>query len=167
MDADWLIILRHKLANRATRGLHIHLFGAPTDRKRLEGLGESILIEFEGARCINHAGNSSVLESLLLITGLEELLCVDSALLHFARLAGVRTTSLWGPTNPVSFIRPQSSVDHVIVYEQQPCSPCVHMLAELPCKGNNFCMHKAALAVGPCIRDSVATSQLVPSGDAS
>jgi ADP-heptose:LPS heptosyltransferase len=77
------------------------------------------------------------------IARLRELLCVDSALLHFARLMGTPTTSYWGPSDPRTLLRPNASGADEIHYQKITCSPCVHLTRTAPCNGNNLCMRLA------------------------
>src|SRR5205823_42189 len=77
------------------------------------------------------------------VASLQELLTVDSALLHFARLLGTPTESFWGPTDPKTRLRPFPFARDVVHYEKISCSPCVHMTRTAPCGGNNVCMRLA------------------------
>jgi ADP-heptose:LPS heptosyltransferase len=67
---------------------------------------------------------------------------IDSGPLHIARKLGLPTVSIWGPTNPSSYINIPAGHEnrHVNHYNKVACSPCVHHHAQLPCGGNNFCM---------------------------
>jgi ADP-heptose:LPS heptosyltransferase len=73
----------------------------------------------------------------------DELICIDSALLHFARLLGIPTISFWGPTDPASRLRVSEFNRDEIHYHKLPCSPCVHVAQEPPCRGDNLCMRFA------------------------
>jgi ADP-heptose:LPS heptosyltransferase len=67
---------------------------------------------------------------------------IDSGPLHIARKLGLPTVSVWGPTDPLSYIKiPVAQVKrHLFVYNKVACSPCVHHHEQLPCGGNNVCM---------------------------
>ena len=67
---------------------------------------------------------------------------IDSGPLHIARKLGLPTVSVWGPTNPTSYIKIPAGQEkrHQYVYNKVPCSPCVHHHEQLPCGGNNVCM---------------------------
>ena len=75
--------------------------------------------------------------------GMSELVTIDSSLLHFARLMGVKVTSYWGPTDPSTLLCPRDPALDVTHYSRISCSPCVHITATAPCKGNNLCMRFA------------------------
>jgi ADP-heptose:LPS heptosyltransferase len=67
---------------------------------------------------------------------------IDSGPLHIARKLGLPTVSIWGPTNPASYIKIPAGQEkrHSYCYNKVACSPCVHHHEQLPCGGNNFCM---------------------------
>jgi ADP-heptose:LPS heptosyltransferase len=67
---------------------------------------------------------------------------IDSGPLHIARKLGLPTVSIWGPTDPLSYIKIPAEQEkrHLYVYNKVSCSPCVHHYESLPCGGNNICM---------------------------
>jgi ADP-heptose:LPS heptosyltransferase len=67
---------------------------------------------------------------------------IDSGPLHIARKLGLPTVSIWGPTNPTSYMKIPAAEEkrHLFHYNKVVCSPCVHHHEQLPCGGNNFCM---------------------------
>lgn len=67
---------------------------------------------------------------------------IDSGPLHIARKLGLPTVSIWGPTDPLSYIKIPAGQEkrHLYVYNKVSCSPCVHHYESLPCGGNNICM---------------------------
>jgi ADP-heptose:LPS heptosyltransferase len=67
---------------------------------------------------------------------------IDSGPLHIARKLGLPTVSIWGPTNPASYIKITAGQEkrHPYIYHKVACSPCLHYHEQLPCGGNNFCM---------------------------
>ncbi|WP_207513478.1 glycosyltransferase family 9 protein [Longitalea luteola] len=71
---------------------------------------------------------------------------IDSGPLHIARKLGLPTISVWGPTNPGSYLKipPGQEKRHLYCYNKIACSPCVHHHEQLPCGGNNVCMKKIA-----------------------
>jgi len=144
---EWLAILERRLGRDGTsRKFEIHLFGAPRDRPSLEELAALIRDKFSNPSIFNHAGETSLRESVQILSTVHEQLCIDSALLHFGRLLGIKTVSYWGPTSPASLLRPWRNGQDEVHYVQLPCSPCVHLAQEAPCRGNNICMR---LAVNP------------------
>jgi ADP-heptose:LPS heptosyltransferase len=142
---EWLGILRARVAAASQSGsVEIHLLGAPKDRAYLESLGSLVAPVVQGAAVFNHAGELSLVESIRLLGSADVLLCIDSALLHYARLLGVRTVSYWGPTDPRMLLRPWPGSTDEVHYRKISCSPCVHLAQQPPCGGNNLCMRLAA-----------------------
>lgn len=73
---------------------------------------------------------------------------IDSGPLHIARKLGLPTVSIWGPTDPLSYIKIPAGQEkrHLYVYNKVSCSPCVHHYESLPCGGNNICMKEIPAA---------------------
>lgn len=117
----------------------IALLGAPNDKQDNDIFIQKYYTTENKDRIENIAGRFSFTEyyqflntqTLLLVT-------VDTGPLHFARRFGVSTLSLWGPTHPATRI--QEDENNQYLYLAVSCSPCVHMVDVLPCKGDNFCM---------------------------
>ncbi len=67
---------------------------------------------------------------------------IDSGPLHIARKLGLPTVSIWGPTDPLAYIKIPASQQqrHLFIYNKVACAPCVHYHERLPCGGNNICM---------------------------
>lgn len=67
---------------------------------------------------------------------------IDSGPLHIARKLGLPTVSIWGPTDPMHYIKIPAGHEkrHLYIYNKVSCSPCVHHYETLPCGGNNICM---------------------------
>jgi ADP-heptose:LPS heptosyltransferase len=142
---EWCRIIGSRFTGGgAPEPVEIHLLGSRRDRPYLEGLGEALGKAVRGARIVNHAGEFTLEESICFLGSAEQLLCIDSALLHFARLLGVPTVSFWGPTDPRSLLRPWSGSNDEVHYRNISCSPCVHLAQQPPCNGNNICMRLAA-----------------------
>jgi len=74
------------------------------------------------------------------------MLTIDSGPLHIARKLGLPAISVWGPTNPASYIKIPAGQENrqQFLYNKVACSPCVHHYEQLPCGGNNFCMKDIA-----------------------
>ena len=145
---DWVTILNERLAKLpADQNVEMHLLGAPSDRSELEQLGTLLASHFGDRIAItNQGGKTKLNESVRIVAGMDEVLCIDSALLHFSRLLGRKTVSFWGPTDPATLARPSSRPIDEIHYVRIPCSPCVHHSHSAPCKGQNICMR---LSVDP------------------
>ena len=145
---DWVGILEQRLQKlEPGRKTEIQLLGAPSDRPELDSLG-TLLQQHFGDRIsiINQAGKTKLRDSVRIVASMDEVLCIDSALLHFSRLVGRRTVSFWGPTDPGTLVRPNARNLDEIHYVRISCSPCVHHSHQAPCKGQNICMR---LAVDP------------------
>ena len=90
------------------------------------------LKEFRSLTATNLAGKTSLEESVRGLANVDQLICIDSALLHFARLQGIPTLSFWGPTDPASRLRESQFNHDEIHYRRLPCSPCVHVASFWP-----------------------------------
>ena len=145
---EWPIILGQRLANLAPASkAEIHLLGAPSDRPELDRLSALLTGHLQDRiSVLNHAGKTKLRESVRIVAGMDEVLCIDSALLHFSRLLGRKTISFWGPTDPATRLRADSRNIDEVHYVRIPCSPCVHLSIQAPCKGQNICMR---LSVDP------------------
>lgn len=74
------------------------------------------------------------------------MITIDSGPLHIARKLGLPTLSVWGPTNPSSYLKMRNGDEkrHLFYYDEVACSPCVHHHEQLPCGGDNVCMKQIA-----------------------
>ena len=151
---EWVEIVAQRIARCEPATAELHLLGGPADRAELEQM-KTLLEERFQCRVVvrNHAGRTSLQESVRIIAAMDEVLCIDSALLHFSRLLGRRTVSFWGPTDPRTLLRPNSRSLDEIHYVKIPCSPCVHMSPQPPCKGQNICMRLAVDPAAPVPRN--------------
>ena len=144
--AEWVDILGKRLLKFPDQVVQVHLLGGPSDEPALDGLRD-LFLKHLGTRIevVNHAGKTKLDESVRLLSAMTEVLCIDSALLHFSRLLGMHTISYWGPTDPRVLARPRAngSLDE-IHHGKLPCSPCIHISQQPPCKGKNICMRLAA-----------------------
>jgi ADP-heptose:LPS heptosyltransferase len=145
---DWVGIVEKRLARLDPNArVEMHLLGAPSDKGELDQIGALLENQFGGrAKIFNHAGKTKLRESVQIVAAMDEVLCIDSALLHFSRLVSRRTVSFWGPTDPGTLVRPNAHGLDEIHYVRISCSPCVHHSHQAPCKGQNICMR---LAVDP------------------
>jgi len=151
---EWVEIVARRIAQRWPVMAELHLLGAPADRAELEQMTTLLEERFQGRAVVrNHAGKTSLQESVRIIAAMDEVLCIDSALLHFSRLLGRPTVSFWGPTDPRTLMRPSSRGLDEVHYVKIPCSPCVHMSHQPPCKGQNICMRLAVDPAAPVSRN--------------
>ncbi|HTM58468.1 MAG TPA: glycosyltransferase family 9 protein [Candidatus Udaeobacter sp.] len=69
----------------------------------------------------------------------------DSGPMHVAAAQGVPLVTLWGPSRPDSWAPPAKH--HEILYENYPCSPCIHMFTTYEgmwCRHEGWCMQAIA-----------------------
>jgi ADP-heptose:LPS heptosyltransferase len=140
------VILCRVGAGQRSEKVEVHLLGAPSDRAYLDAVVPHIQLAVPTAAVFNHAGKTSLRQSVDMISSMDELVCVDSGLLHFARLLGIKTVSFWGPTDPATRLRPFAENLDEVHYYRLPCSPCAHLSQSAPCGGDSLCMR---LAVRP------------------
>jgi ADP-heptose:LPS heptosyltransferase len=136
--AQWAAVLRPALTGRSK--VELKILGGPADRGPGDEIARELARTLPEASVENRAGELGLEDSLRLLATCEEFFGIDSALLHYARLLGVRCTSYWGPTAPETLLRPVPGLVETVRYARIPCSPCVHVAEEPPCRGNNLCM---------------------------
>jgi ADP-heptose:LPS heptosyltransferase len=143
-DHEWVEVFRRRLGREdPRRHVEVRLMGARSDQPSLDRLSEVLRMAFPGIVTTNLAGKTSLGESVRGLAEVDELICIDSALLHYARLLGLPTISYWGPTDPASRLRASEVNRDEVYYRKLPCSPCVHVAQEPPCRGDNICMRFA------------------------
>jgi len=133
---------RAVFAERAgeSSGRRFVLLGAASDRALADPICRELEQVLPQHRYENRCGELTLSESLAELAAATEYWGIDSALLHYARLLGVRCLSYWGPTDPRTRLRPIPGLDEEVVYRKIPCSPCVHVAEQAPCRGNNLCI---------------------------
>lgn len=134
---QWVEVFRNNLRPEHTT---FAFLGARADAETADAIIAAVRAEFPRLTLENWSGRLSLRQSVAQICGASEFWGIDSSLLHFARLAGVRCLSYWGPTNPGTLLRPSWTVDETIHYRKIACSPCVHTSEEPPCRGDNRCI---------------------------
>lgn len=98
----------------------------------LFGGGEKEIKYFESLRkkfpqaCIIAAGQLKIRQEIALMKHLDGMVCVDSANMHLAALAGVPVFSIWGGTHPDVGFAPfgKDTTLFQIAREELPCRPC-------------------------------------------
>jgi ADP-heptose:LPS heptosyltransferase len=144
LPEEWLEVLKRRLAAAdPAQQVEAHLFGGPSDKQALDRLGVVFQSGLPRLTVINHAGKP-LLDSIRTLDEMDEVFCIDSALLHFARLLGKPTVSFWGPTDPKVLLRPAAVPFESVRYIKLSCSPCVHLAERPPCEGQALCMRLAA-----------------------
>jgi ADP-heptose:LPS heptosyltransferase len=132
---------RQVLAAAALDGAGVLLLGGPGDRP----LCQAIVAELGFGSDLS--GKLSLAQSAAVLARAERFFGIDSLLVHLARALKVPATSLWGPTDPATRLRPGASPD-IIYYSKLLCSPCIHVHETPPCQGARICI-PAALGAGP------------------
>jgi len=85
------------------------------------------------------SGTMPLHESLRVLADCDEFWGIESSLLHYARLFGLRIKGFLGPTHPMRLRRIDGLVE-TIHYRKTLCSPCIHLVSVPPCHGDNRCM---------------------------
>lgn len=118
------------------------ILGSQSDRAMSEQLAAVIGPVLGDVKLINTCGDLSLSESVKLLGESGFYWGIDSALLHYARLLGIPTLSIWGPTDPRTRLSPIDQQIDEVIYRAIPCSPCVHLSESPPCEGRNICMRQ-------------------------
>jgi hypothetical protein len=116
------------------------LLGGPADRARADEIIAAVQPRYPDRTFENRCGRTTLRESTRVLLESDEFWGIDSSLLHLARIAGLRTVSYWGPTDPATRLRQSWTLDEETHYHKIACSPCVHTSEEPPCRGDNRCM---------------------------
>jgi hypothetical protein len=91
---------RSLLANAGFDGVAVVLLGDAADRQ----LCDAIVAELGHGYSLS--GQLGIAQSARVLAGAERFFGIDSLLLHLAHALGVSTTSVWGPSDPVTRLRP-------------------------------------------------------------
>jgi ADP-heptose:LPS heptosyltransferase len=134
----WLHFLSAQLATGET--ISLEFLGGAGDRTISAAIIDLVQRAHPHTACHNHCGSLSLRESLSVLQSATLFFGIDSALLHYARLSGLKSVSFWGPVSPQQRLTVWSDVDDETHYVPLPCSPCVHVAETPPCRGNNACM---------------------------
>jgi ADP-heptose:LPS heptosyltransferase len=125
---------------KADKSYEFHFYGVKSDGL----LANKIIAQLKNLpfeiSFFDHCGETNLNGSIKAMSEMNEFWAIDSSLLHYARLMGIKTLSVFGPTSPQSLIKNFSYLEEKILYEQIPCSPCVHVTETPPCHGNNICI---------------------------
>lgn len=135
--AQWVQVFRNNLRPEHTS---FALLGGPGDRVKADDILTVLRVDFPHLEFRNCCGELTLRESVTTLFGSREFWGIDSSLLHFARIAGCRCVSYWGPTDPATRLRGTWVVEETTHYRKVACSPCVHTSEEPPCRGDNRCI---------------------------
>jgi ADP-heptose:LPS heptosyltransferase len=114
--------------------------GGPHDRTVGDQIIDALRREFPALDFRNACGEMTLCQSVQALFESREFWGIDSSLLHLARIAGLRSVSYWGPTDPATRLRDSWALDETTHYRKIACSPCVHTSEEPPCRGDNRCI---------------------------
>lgn len=120
--------------------LKIILIGDKNERVYVNSIA-SELKEFPSV--IDSSGKLSLPELIALISNAGLLITNDTGPMHLAFALKVKTVSLFGPCSPQQYGGMSNTIS---IYKNVYCSPCVHEFLIPPCKGDNQCMKKIAVA---------------------
>ena len=96
---------------------------------------------------ISFVGKSNFNGELRLISHLDAMICMDSANMHMASLAGVPAISIWGATSPLAGFRGWQQKKEDCIELQLECRPC-SIFGNKPCKfGDYRCMNISPLTI--------------------
>ncbi|MCB0421449.1 MAG: glycosyltransferase family 9 protein [Bdellovibrionales bacterium] len=115
-------------------GYQVELLGSPEERE----LCQSIADQVPGLQ--NHAGKTSLIETLALLRTGQALVCNDSGAMHMAAVVGLPTVAVFGPTTLDLGYRPWQSRAIVVQNNLLDCRPCgLHGAQRCPL-GHHQCM---------------------------
>jgi ADP-heptose:LPS heptosyltransferase len=120
--------------------VEIHFLGGPKEKSLADDIISLLKLHLPKMIFVNHCGELKLRQSINLLNQMDEFWGIDSALLHYSRLLGIKTLAYFGPTIPHSRLKYFSYLEEEIFYKQIPCSPCVHVTETPPCHGNNLCI---------------------------
>jgi ADP-heptose:LPS heptosyltransferase len=141
---QWIQVFRDNLRPEHRTFLFL---GGPADRVKGQAIIDAVRSQFPGIELRNCCGDMTLKQSVATIVESPEFWGIDSGLVHVARIAGARSVSYWGPTDPATLLRPTPELHETIHYRKIACSPCVHSSETPPCKGDNRCIQ--GLFAGP------------------
>lgn len=111
--------------------VEVLLFGSKGESSILEGWAGKY------PRVKSVAGKLKFGEELSLIEGLDVMVSMDSANMHFASCKGVRVVSVWGATHPAAgFYGFGQDADDAVMADL-PCRPC-SMFGKKPCRWGDY-----------------------------
>jgi ADP-heptose:LPS heptosyltransferase len=114
-------------------GHEIVILGGPADTAAADAIIAAL------GRGRNLCGELSVAQSARIAARASVYYGIDSMLLHLARALNIPTVSVFGPTDPVTRLRPLGQRERV-AFARLPCSPCIHVNETPPCQGRRTCM---------------------------
>lgn len=125
------------LAEQLVEGLALH-----SQRVVIFGGGEperefACRMERRGDNIVSAVGVCDLGGELDLISNLDAIVTMDSAVMHMASLVGTRAVSLWGATHPYAGFYGFGQREEDIVQADMPCRPC-SVYGERPCRYGDY-----------------------------
>ncbi|HTT48979.1 MAG TPA: glycosyltransferase family 9 protein [Pseudolabrys sp.] len=133
---------RHVFAAAADKDRDVVFLGGASDKREAEKVIAAVRALGSGGwhgTLSNLSGTLSLQDSLRTLAACDEFWGIESSLLHYARLFGLRITAFFGPTHPMR-LRPMPWLAETVHYRKTLCSPCIHLVSMPPCHGDNRCM---------------------------
>lgn len=143
LPSQWDIVFKNNLKSKES--VSIIFLGAAKDYDLAENITDVVKSNVAVKEIINYCGKLSLIESLKVLQNADAFWGIDSALLHFARYLLVPSVSFWGPSKPDYLLRPIDGLIEQNHYNKLPCSPCIHITNNPPCKGDNICIQNLFL----------------------
>lgn len=137
-EQQWLAVFEQRLS--PSEPATVLFLGVGGDRPMAGKIITELARGFPSIHFRNLCGELPLADSVRTVGTCQEFWGIDSALLHYARLLGLKCVSYWGPTDPTTRLQPVPGLDEVVQYGKVPCSPCIHIAGEPPCHGNNVCI---------------------------
>jgi heptosyltransferase-2 len=100
----------------------VFFLGTPQDKLYYETLCLELPDEVQG-RCVNWCGETTLLDSMALLTGMSLVVANDSGMVHMAAATNVPLVALFGPMDPQQW-RPLSTNATVLTHPDLTCRPC-------------------------------------------
>lgn len=121
-------------------GYRLFIMGAGENEESL--ISSLIPADSPQGKVVNMAALKAGLKAeLALMSHCDTMLSMDSANMHLASLAGLRTVSIWGATHPFAGFSPWLQAESDMVMADMPCRPC-SVYGNRPCRlpgaGNSF-----------------------------
>ncbi|MBV8060617.1 MAG: hypothetical protein JO253_03715, partial [Alphaproteobacteria bacterium] len=129
-------------AHHADKTQPVVFLGADSDREEADAIIQAMQkagVVWQG-NVRNLCGTMPLVDSLRLLAACDSFWGIDSSLMHYARLFGLKIRAFFGPTDPATRLRPIPGLQEDVVYRKTLCSPCVHVASWPPCQGQNLCM---------------------------
>ncbi len=126
------------LSEHMTKAGIVLLVGSHRERNYVESVRDLITNNAIRMKVHNFAGKLSFGAFLAILKQATIVITNDSGPMHLAALLDAHVVSLWGPGIPSAY-EPRTP-KHVPLWEDVFCSPCLYIVPEPPCGGNNICM---------------------------